>query len=55
MGQATKRFMTKVASKDRTFVEVPRGYHELLMGPEKDEMVRIIVDWILKHSPNHKL
>eukprot|EP00884_Botryococcus_braunii_P017682 jgi/Botrbrau1/4598/Bobra.60_2s0083.1 len=53
--QATKRFMTKVPSKDRTFVEVPGGYHELLMGPEKEEMVRIIVDWILKRSPNHKL
>ena len=27
------------------------GYHELLLGPEKDDVVVAIRDWLLTHSP----
>ena len=26
------------------------GYHELLQGPEKQDAVRFLSDWILSHS-----
>jgi hypothetical protein len=26
------------------------GYHELLHGPEKEDAVRFLTDWILSHS-----
>ncbi len=33
------------------------GYHELLLGPEKDEVIGAVRDWILAHAaaPSAKL
>lgn len=26
------------------------GYHELLLGPEKDEVITLVTEWILAHA-----
>jgi hypothetical protein len=31
------------------------GYHELLLGPEKDVVISAMIDWILAHSVDAKL
>jgi putative lipoic acid-binding regulatory protein len=49
--QAVKRLLAAAASKDKELREFPEGYHELLMGPEKEEAARTVKEWILKHSP----
>lgn len=52
-----KRLLAAAASKDKELKEFPGGFHELLMGPEKEEAVWTIKDWILKHcsEPEAKL
>lgn len=45
--QAVKRLLKNAASRDVTLYEVPGGYHELFMGPEKDDITNRIVGWIL--------
>jgi alpha-beta hydrolase superfamily lysophospholipase len=44
--QAVKRLLRNAASRDVTLYEVPGGYHELFMGPEKDDITDRIVGWI---------
>lgn len=51
MAQAVKRLLAAAASKDKELREFPGGYHELLMGPEKEEAARTLKEWILNHSP----
>lgn len=48
--EAVKRLVHNSASKDTTLMEIPGGYHELLMGPEKEEVTAAISAWILRHS-----
>lgn len=49
--QAVKRLLAAAASTDKELKEFPGGYHELLMGPEKEEAAKTLKDWILKHCP----
>lgn len=48
--QAVKRLLKNAASRDVTLYEVPGGYHELFMGPEKDDITNRIVGWILDQA-----
>jgi alpha-beta hydrolase superfamily lysophospholipase len=42
--------LKKCASPDVTLHEVVGGYHELFMGPEKDDVMRRINQWILHQA-----
>ena len=55
--QAVKRLLANASSKDKELREFPGGFHELLMGPEKEQAVQTLRDWILKRSaePEAKL
>jgi alpha-beta hydrolase superfamily lysophospholipase len=48
--QAMKRLLKNAASRDVTLYEVPGGYHELFMGPERDDITDRIVGWILDQA-----
>jgi hypothetical protein len=48
--KAVKDLLSTVGSTDKTFKEVPGGYHELLLGPEKEQCGQWVVDWILGHA-----
>ena len=48
--QAVKRLLQASQSKDKTLNEVPDGYHELLMGPEKEQVTATVAEWILAHA-----
>ena len=50
--QAVKRLIQASQSKDKTLNEVPGGYHELIMGPEKEQVIVMVRDWILARSGN---
>lgn len=43
---AVERFCKVVSSTDVTFRRIDGGYHELLMGDERNENADAIVDWI---------
>lgn len=45
-----KAFMDGVSSTDKTFDEIPGGYHELLMGPQKEECYQKMSTWMLAHT-----
>lgn len=42
---AVKKFLGQVGSKDVTWYEWPGGYHELLVGYEKEEAAARILEW----------
>jgi acylglycerol lipase len=42
-----KNFINSVSSTDKTLDVVVGGYHELLMGPQKDECIQKLASWIL--------
>ena len=48
--QAVKRLIQAAFSKDKTLIEIPGGYHELIMGPEKEQVIAMVRDWILERS-----
>ncbi len=48
--QAVKRLLQACQSKDITLNEMPGGYHELIMGPEKEQVVPMVREWILAHA-----
>ncbi len=48
--QALKRHLAAISSSDITLKEVEGGYHELLFGPEKEQVRQWIMDWILAHA-----
>ncbi len=48
--QAVKRLLQACQSKDITLNEMPGGYHELLMGPEKEQVIPMVREWILAHA-----
>mmetsp|Transcript_22991 Transcript_22991/g.50466 ORF Transcript_22991/g.50466 Transcript_22991/m.50466 type:complete len:315 (-) Transcript_22991:187-1131(-) len=49
--KAVKALLAAAASTDKTLNEVAGGYHEIMLGPEKDEVLRSMVDWIKAHVP----
>ena len=51
--QAVKQLLNNCSSRDVTLFEVPTGYHELYMGPEKDEVTERLTAWILEQA-SHK-
>lgn len=48
--QAVKRLLQASQSKDKTLNEIPGGYHELIMGPEKEQVIAMVRDWILARA-----
>lgn len=48
--RAHRAFMEGISSADKTLSLVEGGYHELLMGPQKDKCMATIADWILQRS-----
>ena len=54
---AVKRLLASAASTDTELKEFPGGFHELLLGPEKEDTFVALRDWILRHSrePDAKL
>ncbi|KAL6751088.1 alpha/beta-hydrolase [Haematococcus lacustris] len=48
--QAVKDLLKASSSQDKTLNEIPGGYHELLMGPEKEACIQRLVDWLVAHS-----
>ena len=48
--QAVKRLLQACQSKDVTLNELPGGYHELIMGPEKEQVIPMVREWILAHA-----
>lgn len=50
---ATKKFYeAAVGCKDKVYTSVQGGYHEILLGPEKESTIEAIGDWILARSPS---
>ena len=49
--KALQTFMSKIPSKDKTLEVVKDGYHELLLGPQKQQCYDSIAKWVLEHSP----
>jgi acylglycerol lipase len=45
--RAHKEFMEKASSVDKTFDVIPGGYHEMLLGPQKDECFMKMSTWML--------
>ena len=54
---AVKRLLASAASTDTELKEFAGGFHELLLGPEKEDTFVTLRDWILRHSrePDAKL
>ena len=48
--QAVKRLLKNAASRDVTLYEVPGGYHELFIGPERDDITDHIIAWVREQS-----
>lgn len=46
----TRRFAEKPGNESVDFKFYPDGYHELHNEPFKDEVIQLIIDWILDHS-----
>ncbi|MBE3143919.1 MAG: alpha/beta hydrolase [Planctomycetes bacterium] len=46
---ATQQFAKNVTG-DKTFVMWDGGYHELHNEPEKEQILKILVDWLDKHN-----
>lgn len=46
---ASKEFIEKVASTDKTFKSLEGWYHEPHNEVEKDEFIKIVLDWVLAH------
>lgn len=44
---ASRALVAAASSPDKVFVDVEGGYHELLMGPERDACVARMVDWMV--------
>jgi acylglycerol lipase len=48
---AVKRLLQNCQSQDVTLNVVPGGYHELFMGPEKEQVTSALRDWMLSKQP----
>lgn len=51
--KAHRRFIDAISSKDKTLEIVPGGYHELLHGPQRHDVVRKAAAWLLEHAAAH--
>ena len=51
--KAHQRFMDSISSKDKHLEVVAGGYHELLHGPQRHDVVRKAVAWLLEHAASH--
>eukprot|EP01114_Cavostelium_apophysatum_P008622 TRINITY_DN2123_c0_g1_i1.p1 TRINITY_DN2123_c0_g1~~TRINITY_DN2123_c0_g1_i1.p1 ORF type:complete len:677 (+),score=141.54 TRINITY_DN2123_c0_g1_i1:144-2174(+) len=49
--KVTRKFFEKISSSDKTLRTFPKLYHDILNEPEKDEVIGVIANWILSHSP----
>mmetsp|Transcript_26138 Transcript_26138/g.65938 ORF Transcript_26138/g.65938 Transcript_26138/m.65938 type:complete len:185 (-) Transcript_26138:464-1018(-) len=49
--QAVKHFLDGLSSKDKRLVIMPGGWHELVHGPEKQELMTKVLDWVAEHMP----
>ena len=47
---AHERFMNAIGSADKTLHKVPKGYHELLKGPQQAEVLQRVAEWIVDRS-----
>ena len=45
---AARRFIGGIKSKDKTLVERKENWHTLLQEPGKEEVFRIMAEWIAK-------
>lgn len=45
--QAVKRLLENCRSDDVTLNVVEHGYHELFLGPEKEQVTQSLSDWLL--------
>lgn len=52
---ATRDFVAAAASADKTFVEVPGGFHELMMSPGWEEVVGGVAAWIAARARQPKM
>lgn len=48
--RAHQAFMDRISSTDKTLSIVEGGHHELLMGPQKEQCMATIADWVLLHT-----
>lgn len=48
--KAVELLVAECSSADKSVHIVAGGYHELLLGPEKEEVIAMITDWLLQHS-----
>jgi len=46
---ASKEFIAKVSSTDKTFKSLEGWYHEPHNEPEKEEFIKMVLDWVLQH------
>ena len=49
--EGSRRFIDTIASRDKTLYLVEGGYHELLNDNERDETLRVLLDWLERRLP----
>ena len=52
--QAVKRLLENCCSDDATLNVVEQGYHELFLGPEKEQVTQTLSDWLLRTAEKAK-
>jgi alpha-beta hydrolase superfamily lysophospholipase len=51
---AVKRLVDASCSADKTFRPMEGVYHEMLFEPEKEEVIRIVSEWVLERASKTK-
>ena len=49
--EGSRRFVAAIASRDKTLYLVEGGYHELLNDVERDETLRVLLNWLERRLP----
>lgn len=49
--EGSRRFIATIASQDKTLYLVEGGYHELLNDVERDETLRVLLNWLERRLP----
>ena len=52
--QAVRRLLENCCSDDVTLNVVEHGYHELFLGPEKEQVTHTLSDWLLSIAEKAK-
>lgn len=52
---ATREFVEGIASADKTFIEVPGGFHEVLLSPGWEGVVAGVGQWVLARAAQPKM